>query len=177
MILSNTEIAPFDNHTKKQKISILSFPHEILVKIFSSIPTADLIQNVSRVSREFYNLTKDFSAHKYVTLKDFPRHAHGFLDKNNQIQILNLTTKRDSAQAKEFDDQLLKAIAGQQKLRVLNIESMCTSEKIFTCLLKNPNFRFLEKLKIANYHNKANGELNPNWIFTKNLKHLFFFFF
>ena len=51
-----------------EKIRLESLPNELLVKIFSYLPTKDLLQNVALVSKRFYDLSKDSGAHVVVQL-------------------------------------------------------------------------------------------------------------
>ena len=51
----------------KVPATITSLPVEILLTIFTYIPTYDLLQNVSRVSKYFYAMTRDPDVHRSVT--------------------------------------------------------------------------------------------------------------
>ena len=51
----------------KQKLNILSFPNEILVKIVSYVCTQDLLLNVTLVSKKFYDIMKNCHPHISVT--------------------------------------------------------------------------------------------------------------
>lgn len=62
----------YEPASKVQRITpkvatITTLPVEILLTIFSYIPTYDLLQNVARVSKYFYALTRDPDVHRSVT--------------------------------------------------------------------------------------------------------------
>ena len=53
-------------------------PNEILMKIFACIPTRDLLLNVARVSKHFYELT--LSSNQSVTLCETNDQDRGNID-------------------------------------------------------------------------------------------------
>ena len=76
----------------KRRGNINTIPNEILVKILSYLPTTDLLLNVSKVSKRFYELTKNPLAHLTVTFDNPAFKVHQFLTENDQIENLNFTS-------------------------------------------------------------------------------------
>ena len=147
----------------------------MLIKIFCSIPTSDLLQNVSRVSKNFHSLTKVTLAHQYVTLLDNSEKVSQFLATHKSIVFLNLMpSKKNQPNLETLSGQVLIGLNSQHRLSFVHISSkVSVNEESLILLLKNPKGKHLKKLKLKNYHNIDSAEITSNWTSNAtNLKYL-----
>jgi len=93
---------------KKEEASknVLSLPPELLVKIFSHIPTYDLMQKVALVSKYFNQLTKLPGAHIDITLPEYVNvhKAAKFLENKTLIRQLKIDSKTPQRSPQEDND-------------------------------------------------------------------------
>ena len=160
---------------EEQESKISSLSKELQVKILSNIPTYDLLQNVSRVSKNFHNLAEVTLAHQYVSLLDNTEKASQFLAANKCIAALNLMSRKKTKPNLEIlCDQIINGLFCQNRLFYLNIESRTSvNETSLILLMKNSKIQHMKKLKIRNYHNIDAEETISNWTcYASNLKHL-----
>ncbi len=158
-----------DDHAQ----DIASLPNEILIKIFTYIPTSDLLQNVSRVSKNFNGLSKVTLAHQNVTLLDNADKVSEFLTANKSIVSLNLIPQnKDQTDHENLSEDLLRGLMLQNRLSHLNLDTkMSVNEKSLISLLTGPRSQHLTKLRIHNYHNLNEEENITNWkSYASNLK-------
>jgi hypothetical protein len=161
-------------------------PNEILLKIFSHIKTSDLLCNVARVSKRFYQLSQDPAAHISIHLGPV-QIPEAFLEGKNKIEQFhvenafnalllgnpsprNFYEVHDSLRRFLRRDLLIdEAILRQEKVQVIEMTGEHTScTRIIEKLSENPGKA--EKITTINimqydfYYAAV-----PNWI---NLKHL-----
>ncbi len=93
---------------KKEEASknVLSLPPELLVNIFSHIPTYDLMQKVVLVSKYFNQLTKLPGAHIDVILKEYVNKngAGKFLENKTLIRQLKIESTTPQENDGSYDD-------------------------------------------------------------------------
>ena len=124
---------------KKAKLevstSINDLPPELLTKILSYLPTFDVLRNVGRVSKKFYNLSRDPESHINVRLdliamekltSDFLRRATLMRKLTVQYSMPYETHVRQMFRDREEDvelDDLVLALRDHQHLRSLEISA------------------------------------------------------
>jgi hypothetical protein len=117
-------------------------PNEILLKIFSYVPTIDLIRNVSKVSRSFKQLSKDPLSHVALHLDDLElsatdfRNFKQFLKGKYSIQEVYLPF----LDRFEFGTYLNQMILQQRCTRVIDCQSMDEngSQRVLKLLAQHP---------------------------------------
>lgn len=160
---------------EEQELNNTVLPDEILVKMFSYLSTTYLLQNVSRVSKDFYKLTKETLSHRCVTLSDNAEKVSRFLTSNKSIVALNLMPRQKNVVIwKNIVISFSKDSFAKTGYCILNIESeLSMNENSLILLLKNPKNINLKNLKIRNYHNIDAEETLSNWTYyASNLRHL-----
>jgi hypothetical protein len=154
-------------------LGIAKLPNEILLKIFSYVPTIDLIRNVSQVSQSFKQLSKDPLSHVALHLDDFEltatdfRNFKQFLKGKYSIQEVYLPF----LDRFEFGTYLNQMILQQRCTRVIDCQSMDEngSQRVLKLLAQHPEkARQLKRFTFTC--------LTPDVIFVmpdfKNLTHL-----
>ena len=74
----------------KKSATVTQLPPELLVNIFSFLPTTSILQNIALVSKQFNNVTKLQSVHKVVSLSTFASNIANFLKSATSITKLQL---------------------------------------------------------------------------------------
>ena len=69
----------------KKSATVTQLPPELLVNIFSFLPTTSILQNIALVSKQFNNVTKLQSVHKVVSLSTFASNIANFLKSATSI--------------------------------------------------------------------------------------------
>ncbi len=175
-------------------------PKEILIRIFSYLPTIDLLRNVAPVCKRFLGLSNDRDAHLVVRLHCDVKtmEAVEFLKKATNIEQLHIgfpsfrsiqmKTRKIQMQWHvdrkiKFCDQLLLAVAGHPKVRVIHIVDECMSLTMmgFVNLSRTGLFESLIKFAVpidtATRHQSdpKKGDLKAailSFSTAKNLQHL-----
>ncbi len=162
-------------------------PNEILLKIFSHIKTSDLLCNVARVSKRFYQLSQDPAAHISIHLGPV-QIPEAFLEGKEKIEQFhventfnallighsapgNYNKIHDSVRCFLRRDRLLdEAILRQKKVKVIEMTGehiSCT--RIIDILSENPNKA--EKITTVNIEqSNFNTAAVPNWTNLKKLE-------
>jgi hypothetical protein len=113
-----------DQMPKKQRFKdnpeLGSLPVELLTKILAQLSTSDLLCNVARVNKQFYQLTKSPPVHLFVTIKANADEEQGakFLKAALQMRELHIT------HTENFDGKCHKkllALANLSNLRFVAI--------------------------------------------------------
>ena len=129
--------------SEEQPSKISSIPKELQIKIFSYIPTSDLLQNLSRVSSNFHNLAKVTLAHQCVSLLDNTEKASQFLAANKCIAALNLMPRKKTHPNLEIlSEKIINGLFCQNRLFHLNIES----KNSFSILTTSSAYKFSVKV-------------------------------
>ena len=74
----------------RKSAAVTQLPPEVLVNIFSFLPTTSLLKSIALVSKQFNNVTKLQSVHKVVRLSSFASNIANFLKSATSINKLQL---------------------------------------------------------------------------------------
>jgi len=142
------------------------FSQEVLINIFSYIPTQDLLINVAKTSKLFHCLTKDPEVHLRVELRYNVDQAAAcqFLTSTTRIQELvisgemgyklalrsNMSTVSGNLLSVNFCDDILTAVANHNNLRVVTINTgLKASTQCFNLLASTNFFKKLSNLYLS----------------------------
>jgi hypothetical protein len=147
--LPNTADFSFPNTESPEKLGQLSLlPPEVLLKILQYVPTLDVLLNVARISKKFYDLSKDLSIHIRVSLPlRFP--AIKFLESTSKIESLQIVTKENKYDFDPSCYQLLRAIPSHAKLREVVIVGTRVGVESLKYLIKTGIVSQLTKLVLS----------------------------
>ena len=113
------------SQTAIKSVSIVQLPPEVLVNIFSFLPTTSLLQNIALVSKQFNNVTKLQSVHKDVHFSSFASNIGNFLKKATSMTKLELLKgggcKRNKTRITA--QQLVISIQSHDHLQALNFSN------------------------------------------------------
>jgi hypothetical protein len=176
-ILNQFKIDPMPSQRKKKKYdndedkcqptlnSTMQVPPEILIKILQYLPTHDLLKNVARISKQFYELTKCPEVHLNVSLSETAQEAGAleFIKKAKHMTGLTLasvqTLKMRSSYLFNTDinikkkginvNKLLLAVCKHQHLRSILLGDTCIiSASTFMDLSKSDWWQKLHKFDV-----------------------------
>ena len=171
---SNHGLADCCSRTEATGLTLDQFPDELLVLIFSFVPTYDLLRNVAPVSRRFERLARDQSAHIRITLPfDLDmRGASLFLMQMKKIESLEIFTPKDqihlqstqglTTSARAINDRryrlcdsIILSISSHPNLKSVIVEGMKLTADTFAYLGDSNFFKNLEVLSISLDQNYA----------------------
>jgi hypothetical protein len=127
---------------KKSKLScqtnINDLPPEVLMKILSFLPTSDVLRNVGRVSKRFYELSKHPQSHINVCLSLMfaDNTTSEFLRQATQMRTLSIGFSKARHVSRTFQDKknnvddlnMLLVLRDHQQLRSLEIYEFLLSQ-------------------------------------------------
>ena len=119
-----------------------SIPDELIVKIFSNIPTYTLLNVVPKVSRQFSRLSQDTGAHVLVDLTgcymDFGK-VRSFLSGKRRIEDIRIKMGRVTSNSDEVKSVLDLAIMDQRMTRSVFLSMKDQGPVFFEQLANNPS--------------------------------------
>ena len=152
-------------------VSFTSLPVEIILMIFSYLPTSCLLSRVARVCRYFRRLTLNPIVHHCVRLNEAPiKDMCSFLRRATMARELYITA------GEEDFDSIIASISKHQEIRVLKFEGFWENYELFLTMSQSSWWCKLTQFDLCFFVHIDYGETFSDAISTlglcENLVHL-----